>query len=162
MNIIDKKLYKLNPVYLAEYEDLIRSHSQFGGGASENKFIQAKSFSNVYEFYIYAFFIGLYKNKKVEIISEDKTKSFWEMDNWKPKELVDYLIICAIAESEFDMVAIEQMDEKDASEHIKLLKQEIEKYANGGLRYINDKLEEEPELKDDDMFFISLLSEAGM
>ena len=160
MNIIDKKLYKLNPVYLVEYENLIKSHSQFGGGATEDKFIQAKSFSSVYEFYIYAFFIGLYKNKKVEIISEDKTKSFWEMDNWKPKELVDYLIICAIAESEFDMVAIEQMDEKGVSKHIKLLKDEIEKYANGGLRYINDRLEEDPELKDDDMFFISLLSEA--
>lgn len=161
MNVIDKKLKKINPVYLAEYEDLIKNHCQFGGGAVSDRYIDAKSFSSVYEFYIYAFFIGLYKNLTVEIISEDKIKSFWEMENWKPKALVDYLIVCAIAESDFDMAAIELMDDNEISKQIALLKQEIEKYANGGLRYIDDMLKGNPDLVDDDTFFIRLISEVG-
>ena len=159
MSQLDQKIYKIKPVYLDEFDELIKRHSQFGGGASESKFVHAKSFSNVYEFYIYAFFIGLYNNVKVEIVGDDKTKTFWEMENWKPKELVDYLIVCAIAASEFDMVGIEQLDDSKLSEHVKLLKKEIEKYANGGFRFISDMLDREPDLIDDDTLFIRLLSE---
>lgn len=160
MSMISQKLHNISPVYLAEFEELIKDHSQFGGGAKGNKYIHAKTFSNVYEFYMYAYFIGLYKGLKEEIVVDDRTVKFWEMNHWKPKDLVDYLLMCAIEESDFDMVGIEQMDDDEAIGQIRLVKQEIEKYANGGLRYIRDKLETEPELAGDDMFFIRLLSEA--
>lgn len=158
MNVYEE-LKKINPVYLTEYEKLIKSHAQFGGGAADQQFVHAKSFSNVYEFYIYAFFIGLYKNVTVEIISEDKTNTFWAMENWKPKDLVDYLFTCLIGESDFDMVRIEQMNESEISEQVKILKRELEKYANGGLRYIDDLLKDDPDLLSDDTFFIRLISE---
>ena len=51
----------------------------------------------MYEFYVYAFFLGLARDLKIEITVEDKVKTFWEMENWKPKELIDYLLACAIA-----------------------------------------------------------------
>ena len=62
MNIVEKKMYKLRPGYLARFEDLLRRYSQFGGGADDEKYTQGRAFSNVYEFYAYAFFIGLYKD----------------------------------------------------------------------------------------------------
>ena len=158
MNIIENKLNKIKPAYLTEFHSLIETHSQFGGGATEDKFIQGKSFSNVYEFYIYAFFIGLYNNKKEDILKDDDTKTFYEMENWKPKELVNYLFACAIGESEFDMVGIENMDEGDISKQIRILKNEIEQYANGGFRFISDLLITDPNLIEDDTFFINLLS----
>ncbi len=158
MNEFYEKLHRMNPAYLSQFEDFIKSHCQFGGGAEKEKYTQARSFSNVYEFYIYAFFIGLYKNKKLEIIDGDQTKTFWEIGNWKPRELVDYLITCAIAESDFDMASYELMKDEDASSHLKLIKNQIEAYANGGLKYLFDTMNDDPELSQDDMFFIRLLA----
>jgi len=159
MNAIEKKLYKINPVYLSDYEDMIKSHAQFGGGAADTKFTGGKSFSNVYEFYIYAFFIGLYKGLKQELVDDDKTKTFWEMESWKPRELVDYLLVCAIGQSKFDMIKIEKADDQEVVEQVKLLKQIIEQYANGGLKYISEILQEQEDLVDDHAFFIKMLSE---
>jgi hypothetical protein len=159
MSILERKIYKINPGYLLEYEDLIKNHAQFGGGSSDNKFSQGRSFSNVYEFYIYAFFIGLYKGVSLEILDSDKKNKFWEIENWKPKELVDYLLICTMAETDFDMVGIENMNEADVYKQIALLKNGIEGYANGGLKLIQEMFENTPDLIDDDTLFIRLLAE---
>ena len=159
MNLISDKIYKFKPVYLTEFDDLVKIHAQFGGGASDEKFNRGKSFSNVYEFYVYAFFIGLYSQTRIEILDGDDTKSFWEIENWKPKELTDYLISCAIAESDFDMNQIEQAEAANINNMMKPIKNTIEEYANGGFSYIKSKLDSEPDLIDDDMFFINILSD---
>jgi len=159
MNLVQERIYKINPAYLKDFDELVKVHSQFGGGGTDEKFSRGKSFSNAYEFYIYAFFIGLYRDEKKEILDDDNTKTFWEIENWKPRELTDYLIVCAIAESDFDMIMLEQMGEEDIKVQIKLLKNTIEGFANAGLSYINNKLNKEPDLIDDDMFFINLLSD---
>ncbi len=161
MNLIEKKLFKINPVYLAEFEEFIKYNSQFGGGASDSKFTEGRAFSNVYEFYMYSYFIGLYNNKKVNIIEEDEVKTFWEMENWKPKELVQYLIACAIGSSDFDMINIEHMDEADVLNQVKIIKKHIESFANGGFRYIKELFDNDPELIQDDTFFIKLITESN-
>ena len=57
INPVKDKLEKMDPGYLLEFENLIRYVAQFGGGAEGEKYSNAKFFSNVYEVYIYAFFL---------------------------------------------------------------------------------------------------------
>lgn len=109
--MIESKIKSISPEYLEVYHSLVTDLAQFGGGREEDKFRHGKSFSNAYEFYMYAFFLGIKENRKVEIAEGDKTKKFWEINNWKPAELSDYLITVAIAVSEFDMSLAEQQDE---------------------------------------------------
>ena len=159
MSILKKKFGKLKPRYLVKFKEFFEQLSQFGGGVEGDKYINAKSFSNAYELYIYAFFIGLYKSKKIVLTDEDKLKSFWEIENWKPTTLTDSLITCAIAESDFNMSALEEGDEKFIVDQVKLVKVVIEEYANGGLAFIKNQIDEDPELLEDDMYFIKLLSD---
>ena len=159
MSFLEQKIYKLKPVYLCEYEDLIKSHTQFGGGSKDDKYIKGKSFSNVYEFYIYSFFIGLDKDIKVEVLEEDKVKSFWEIENWKPRELVDVMISISIAKSNMDMSYVENCDENDRKIQLSEIKKSIEGYANGGLKFIKQILDEDPDKVDDDLLFVKLIAE---
>ena len=158
MGLIEKKLYKMNPVYLTKYEEFIRDHSQYGGGSNDEKYRQAKTFSNVYELYIYAFFTGLRRSARVTIYPEDNSKTFWEIENWKPRDLVDWLIACALAESSVDMNRLEIENESNVSKELTKLKTTIEEYANGGLAYLSGLFENDPDLIEDDMLFIKLLS----
>lgn len=158
MNILEKKIGSIKPVYLKEYEEFIKRHSQFGGGAQDDKYTKGKTFSNVYELYIYAFFLGLKNSVSVDIMPDDAVKGFWELENWKPKDLVNYLVMSALAESKFDMVSIEFDDESEVKNQINELKLTIEKFANGGIKLLKEELHAEPDLIDDDLFFINKLS----
>ncbi|NRA14945.1 MAG: hypothetical protein HRU04_05555 [Oceanospirillaceae bacterium] len=158
MSLLKDKFGNLKPGYLPKFKDFIKQISQFGGGAEDDKYINAKSFSNVYELYTYAFFIALYKDIKIDLSEDDKLIGFWEMKNWEPKALTDSLITCAIAESNFDMNALEEGDSSYMTEQIKLVKREIEAYANAGLEFIKGEIDQDPELLEDDMYFINLLS----
>lgn len=155
---LQEKFGNLKPGYMQKYRDFIEQVAQFGGGAEDDKYTQAKSFSNTYELYIYAFFIGLYNDKRIDITDEDKLTSFLEMKNWKPEALTNSLLTCAIAVSDFDMNSIEEKDNDFISKQIRLVKSEIEAFANGGLEFIKSEIDQDPELLEDDMYFIKLLS----
>jgi len=157
MNTVEKKIYKLKPGYLAEFEELLKRYAQFGGGADESKYIHGRSFSNVYEFYMFAFFIGLHKDIPMDLSDDDSLKGFWEMENWKPKEMVDHLVACAFARSDFNMLAVQEYDDSGVSSEIKKLKRTIESYANGGLKYVYSQVETQPTEAEQDDFFIKML-----
>lgn len=158
MNIVEKKFYGINPRYLAQHEALLKRFAQFGGGAEKEKFIKGRAFSNVYEFYMYAFFLGLYKNRAVEISEEDKLKDFWEIRNWQPSELVESLLVSAIAKSKFDMLLVQSLDkDSDITREINKIKNTIESYANGGFNYIAEEIENNPDGAEQDDFFIKML-----
>jgi hypothetical protein len=157
--MLETKLKNLKPAYLRRFEDLIKLHAQFGGGASSEKYIQAKSFSNVYEFYIYAYFLGIKKAKKFEVLESDDTNTFWEILNWKPTDLVDCLLSSAIAESGLDLAKMEQMEESEIVVSVKSIRSNIEAYANGGFDVISRTADEDPEAASDDRFFINLLGQ---
>jgi hypothetical protein len=157
--MLERKVGALKPAYLSRFETLITDYAQFGGGASGEKYVQAKSFSNVYEFYIYAYFLGLKCDSRMEILASDESKSFYEIDNWKPKDLVDCLIVSGIAESDFDMVRIEHMDDRAISDEVAKLRRTLEGYANGGFDLIAKRAIEDPDSMSDDRFFINLLAE---
>jgi|TARA_R110002012_G_scaffold295746_2_gene492468 hypothetical protein len=159
MNLLKKRLNSFRPKFLLSLEPIISRYAQYGGGSKDEKYDKGKAFSNVYEFYIYAFFIGLAKNKTLDITPDDETKDFWEIENWKPAELAEQLIICAIAESDFDMNAVEKMHKDELySESTKVLST-IERYANGGLLYIKQEIENNQELAEDEMLFVNFLED---
>lgn len=158
INLVKDKLEKMDPGYLLEFEDLIKSISQFGGGAEGDKYTYAKSFSNVYELYVYSFYLGLSRKERFPISVEDKLKSFWRMDNWKPKELTMQLIACAIAETEdFELIHVEQLDESELRVEVKKVLNTIEEFANGGLQIINTELKDNIDALEDELFFVRLL-----
>lgn len=161
MTILEEKISRISPIYLAEFDDLIKTHSQFGGGSEDEKYVKGRSFSNVYEFYMYAFYIGLSIGETVDILSGDNTKKFWELENWKPKNLTQHLVACAITVSNFQMNEVEQQDDEYLIDQVRLLKSTIEGYANAGFRYIKKKFEENPDYENDDTFFIRLIGEVA-
>lgn len=161
MNDIESKIYKMRPQYLIELDSLVNQYSQYGGGSEKEKYTANKSFSSVYEIYIYSFFVGLYNNKRYEPSDSDELKSFWEVESWKPRPLVDYLLACAIAESDFDMASAERIDNNELSGEIGKLKYTIESYANGGLNYIGAMLDDDPDQRGNEYFFIELLGKSG-
>lgn len=156
---LKQKFGRLNPRYLTRFEPLLTRYAQFGGGSADDKFDKAKSFSNTYEFYIYCFFLGLQYDKKLEVLSVDEAKTFWTIENWRPVEVVDQLYICAIAESDFDLIAIEQMDESEIKSEMAKVLNTIEGFANGGFQIIKQKLEDDEESAMNDLFFVGLLAE---
>lgn len=158
MNIIKQRFGKFKPRYLVSFEEIIKTYAQFGGGALEEKFNRAKSFSNVYEMYIYAYFLGIRKNKKVDIQNEDSAKGFWEIENWKPADVVDIMLSTAVAESEFDLVESELVSDEEVRELLSVVLKTIEAYANGGLLLIKQELESDEDRASDDLFFVKLLA----
>tara|TARA_R110002049_G_scaffold226928_4_gene399022 strand:+ start:602 stop:1081 length:480 start_codon:yes stop_codon:yes gene_type:complete len=157
--MISKKIYGLKPAYRDKYAQLIKDYSQFGGGAKDEQYVQAKSFSNTYEFYIYAYFLGLKTNTKDELLDAKEISTFWDIENWKPRNLVDYLISCAISSSDFDMIGIESASESEVSEQIGILKRNIETYANGGFSFILKLIQDDPDCIEDDRLFVRLIAD---
>ena len=159
MNLVEKKIYNMNPRYLVQYEPLLKRFSQFGGGGDGDRYIQGRSFSNVYEFYIFAFFIGLYKGVTIDLTEDDKLNTFWEIKNWKPEELVNNLIVCALAKSEFDMLKVQRMEEdSEIIAEIAKLRGTIEGYANGGFKYILEQVDNNPDHAEQEDFFVKMLA----
>lgn len=157
--ILKHRLGKLKPRFLTTFEPLLKKYAQYGGGSDEDKFTKAKAFSNVYEFYMYCFFLGLNRDKKLEITATDEGKGFWEIENWKPVDLVEQLFVCAIGESDFDLISAEQMEEAELKLEIGKIQKLIEDFANGGLLLIQQELEDDEESAMDDLFFVRLLAE---
>lgn len=159
MNLLKKRFNSLKPRYLKSFEPMITRYAQFGGGSAEDKFNKAKAFSNVYEFYIYAFFLGLAKDRVLDITPQDEAKGFMEIENWKPYELAEQLLICAIGESDFDMNSVENMEKADIYKESSKVNATIEKYANGGFLYIQEKIEEEQANAEDELIFVNFLND---
>ena len=158
MNILEAKIGNLSPRYLAKYDPIVQSVTQFGGGADSDRYITGKSFSNAYELYIYCFFLGLSSGESYTVLKEDEMKSFWELSNWKPTELRDQLLACAIAKSDFDMFRTQFMDESEMQVEVRKLRLVIEGYANAGFSIIAESFLDDPALNEDDYFFLSQLN----
>ncbi|WP_151704761.1 hypothetical protein [Nitrincola alkalilacustris] len=158
MNIVESKIYKMRPGYLSKFDSLVKRFAQFGGGAEENKYIEGHGFSSAYQFYTFAFFIGLYANSPLDLSPDDKLVDFWEIENWKPRPLINQLISCALAESDFDMVGVENFDESMVTQEVKKIRMTIERFANGGFEIIQNSIDENPDEVANDDFFVKMLS----
>ena len=87
----------------------------------------------------------------------DKLSVFMEVEHWKPRELVDQLLACSLAESSFDMLGAEQLDETAVTKEIRKLRGTIEAYSNGGFELIEKTISDNPDEVLNDDFFVKLL-----
>lgn len=158
-NIKNKK-----PSYLSKYNDLIDRYTLKQGGkrgtsSEEQKFEQGKFFSTKYEVFMYAIIIGLNNNYRLELHDGAKKDDFWEIKNWQPKELVDFIIMSIIAASEIDLNALENMNGEEIEKETLNIRKLMEEYANGGFDILSSKIEENPDFDNDELCFINLLDE---
>lgn len=143
-----------NPRFETRFEDtLLRQFTEYGGGSVESMSSKGKIFGAGYELYIYAFFIGLYANKRQELVGETKVLGqpiqFWgNLDSKKfrkayPK-LREYIFTALIAKSvDLDLIALEK-EELTERKAVDYLIDTMEQYANYGFHRIEEKLKENP------------------
>lgn len=151
-NLFDKWKTKI-PKYAEEFRPLLFDKlTQKGGGAEQTKEDKGKYFSNNYELYMYAFFLGLYNDEFVPI--PDKTKKvdfshaiqFWgskgnRLDRKDFTNLQEYMFTAVLAKTDIDLIALEK-GEITEEEAVKQLISTMESYTNGGLVLIKEKMEE--------------------
>lgn len=143
-----------NPTFEKHFkESLIKQYTEYGGGSVESMSSKGKIFGAGYELYIYAFFIGLYANKRKELGDEtDKFGQpiqFWgNLDSKKfrkayPK-LREYIFAALVAMSDdLDLVALEKGEITD-KKAVDYLINTMEEYANYGFYQIEEKSKENP------------------
>ena len=158
MNNVEQKIFNINPGYLPKFKKILERYSQFVGVSEDECYVRGKFFSNVYEIYTFAFFLGLRKDIPYDLSTDDKLNTFWEIKNWKCIDIRDHLIACSIAQSEVDLIELQNQDDQEIDKSIRLIRGIIERYANGGLRYIESQIENDPDSAALDNFFIKMLS----
>lgn len=151
-NLFDKWKTKI-PKYNAEFQStLFDSLSKKGGGSEKTKVNLGKHFSNNYELYMYAFFLGLYNNELVPIPEKAKREDFnHAIQHWGSKSnrldrkdftvLQEFMYSAVIAKTDIDLILLEK-GEITEDEVVKALIQTMEGYTNGGLNLIKEKMEE--------------------
>lgn len=145
---------KRNPQFETRFEEtLLRQYTEYGGGSVESMASKGKIFGAGYELYIYAFFVGLYSNKRQELIDETKGLGqpilFWgNLDSKKFRKayprLREYIFAALVAKTDdLDLVALEkgEITERKAVDHII---KTMEEYANFGFHKIKEKLTDNP------------------
>jgi hypothetical protein len=151
-----EKLYDVwarrNPKWETRFEEIIHQFTDYGVGSSELTTARGKTLGAGYEIYIYAFFVGLYANKKRELNSETKTFGqpiqYWgNLENRKLRKayprLRDYIFTALLAKTDLDLIALEKGNITD-SQAVDMLKDTMEQYANSGFYIIEEKMKDNP------------------
>ncbi len=147
------------PKYNTEYQPLFEKLANKGNGERSEERItdSGKIFSTQYEFYLYAFFLGLYSNERVELKEGSGNSNFGHsIENWGKKRqsdfprkpftsIQDFVFAALIVKSEIDFIELEKSTEKSAvDEAINQLLKLMAEITNGGLQLIQELLEEKP------------------
>lgn len=154
-----KRFEERSPEYAMQYRDLIDAVAVIGGDHDDvdKKQQSGRFFSNIYEFYMYAAFLGLSKDYKIPITEGTKKMRFLPIRDWKPNDLVKFLTMSLIAKSDIDLITIEDLEENEVEEKLTELKQLLESYANGGFDIIESKKNEDSTFFQDEYCFMKLL-----
>lgn len=145
---------KRNPKFETHFEEtLLRLFTDYGIGSSELTSAKGKALGAGYELYIYAFFIGLYANKKRKLKGDTKVlgqpiQHWGNLDSKKFRKayprLREYIFVALVARTdELDLIALE----KDTITNIRavdMLKDTMEQYANYGFHSIEEKIKGNP------------------
>lgn len=145
---------KRNPKFETHFEEtLLRQFTEYGGGSVESMSNKGKIFGAGYELYIYAFFVGLYADKKTELNGDTKVLGqpiqFWgNLDSKKLRKaypkLREYIFAALIAKSkDLDLIDLEK-DKITERKAVDLLIETMEQYANQGFYMIEQKLKTNP------------------
>lgn len=151
-----EKLYDVwarrNPKWEIRFEETIHQFTDYGIGSSELTTARGKTLGAGYELYIYAFFVGLYADKKRELNGEIKTFGqpiqYWgNLENRKLRKayprLREYIFTALVAKTDVDLITLEKGDITERKA-VDLLIDTMEQYANYGFYLMKDKLETNP------------------
>ncbi|MBS0646786.1 MAG: glycoside hydrolase family 15 [Verrucomicrobia bacterium] len=152
------KLYDVwarrNPQFETHFEEsLLRQFTEYGGGSVESMSSKGKIFGAGYELYIFAFFVGLYANKRKELTGEKKSLGqpiqFWgNLDSKKfrkayPK-LREYIFSALVAKTnDLDLLALEKGEITDRKA-VDYLIDTMEQYSNYGFHVMKEKINDNP------------------
>jgi hypothetical protein len=143
-----------NPKWETKFEEsLLRIYTDYGVGASELTTAKGKALGAGYELFIYAFFIGLYADRKRELAGETKVfgqpiQHWGNLDSKKFRKayprLREYIFTALVAKTNgLDLIALEKGEISD-SQAVDMLKDTMEQYTNYGFYYMEEKLKNNP------------------
>jgi hypothetical protein len=157
------------PQYDEKFRDTLFK-SKANKGAKDEETIESlgKHFSRQYELYIYAFFLGLYKDEFRAISKEVKKVNFsHHIQYWGSKnsigrssftELQEYMFVALITKTDIDLIALEKGEIK-VEKVVRQLIHTMESYTNGGLTLLQEKGEDNPNYHLDSTAFLDLIME---
>lgn len=140
------------PNYSREFKSLFESISAKGGAEGDEKISLGKHFSTNYELYIYAFFLGLYKDELSPIPENERKINFshhiqyWgnkshRLDRKDFSHIQEYIFTALVAKTDVDLIGLDKGDVSE-DEIVKKLLNTLEAYTNGGLILIKEKMED--------------------
>lgn len=166
--MIYDKFLERTPKYDKRFaESLFDRLTQKGGGTQEKMRAQGKHFENNYELYIYAFFLGYYNESRLAFGAAKKTDFSHPIGKWGFKgnslerknhtwvqQALFYVAVneCGVDPLDYDKGLI------DTTEYIKALINVIEEYTNGGLFFLEGRIEEGLNLIRSDIFLDLMVS----
>jgi hypothetical protein len=145
------------PKYQGSKRDLLDQLAK--KGSKKDEFLH---FGPYYEIYMYAFFIGYHRNERLPLSDGTEKIDFLEIGKWKPSGISDYILLILFNDKEVlksSWEEIEDFGEEKIDELVRNIVTAIEEYANAGLSYINDKIENEKNEFTDPFVFVNILNE---
>lgn len=159
-----------NPEWEKRYQNTIMDvFTDYGKGVNQYQDIRGKIFGAGYEIYIIAFFIGLYFDKTRPLV-EDRSKRkvlgqaimYWgnvETRNGRNpySKIREYIFAALIARTDIDFIALDKGEITPKSVVDNLITK-MEQYANFGFRFIEEKLEDDPNYFFNDSAFLRVFT----
>ena len=128
-------------------------------GSRKGEFL---TFGPFYEIYMYAFFIGFNRGERLPLLESSRKDQFREIGLWKPEGIVDYILMLMFSKKEilkYTWDELEDLDNKEIEEVISNVIKAIEEYANAGLSFLKDKIDNERNEFTDPFVFINILND---
>lgn len=163
-----KLFLKRKPKYSLDFEKLINDLAVKYGVVQSKKELRGKNFANIYEIYIYAFFLGLYNDKLIPVPETSELKEFIEISQFGRtnklgrkdfSDLQKYIFMACIAKTDINLIELDKGD-VSVNKIIRSLITTMESYANGGFILLDQAIEENPEKFYEPTFFLNLIKDA--
>jgi len=151
------RIYIKRPRYLDSKRDVLDILAKKGGRKGE--FLL---FGPYYEIFIYAFFIGYNRKERLPLTDGSSKKDFLKIGEWKPQGIVDYLFMLIFSDKKiikYEWDELEDLEEDKIDELISNIVTAIEEYANAGLSYLSDKIQNDKNEFTDPFVFVNILNE---
>ena len=163
---------KKNPEWEKKYAELLMEpFTDYGRGTSQYTVSRGKIFGAGYEMFIIGFFIGLYFDKTRKL-PDDKSKRkdfghpimFWGSQEGKLKlgrtsykKIQEYMFAALVAKTDIDFISLEKGD-ITVNDAANSLKNKMEEYANYGFHYLEDMLENDPNILFKESAFLKIFT----
>ena len=163
---------KKNPEWAKKYAELLMEpFTDYGRGTSQYTVSRGKIFGAGYEMFIIGFFIGLYFDKTRKL-PDDKSKRkdfghpimFWGSQEGKLKlgrtsykKIQEYMFAALVAKTDIDFISLEKGD-ITVNDAANSLKNKMEEYANYGFHYLEDMLENDPNILFKESAFLKIFT----